>query len=208
MWKIAILALLLSSVPALADLSGDVSEHARKTFDIYRTIIEVDTSKTKGNTPRVARYLADELIAAGFPPEDIEVVRLGDLAALVARYRGDGSSGEKPILFLGHIDVVEANAEDWERPPFKLTSDDVNFYARGTIDNKFGIAQLTSTFIRLKKEGFVPTRDLILAFSGDEESGMTTTRLLAYERPDLAEAEFALNSDAGGGDLDLSLIHI
>ena len=202
MWKIAILALLLSSVPALADLSGDVSEHARKTFDIYRTIIEVDTSKTKGNTPRVARYLADELIAAGFPPEDIEVVRLGDLAALVARYRGDGSSGEKPILFLGHIDVVEANAEDWERPPFKLTSDDVNFYARGTIDNKFGIAQLTSTFIRLKKEGFVPTRDLILAFSGDEESGMTTTRLLAYERPDLAEAEFALNSDAGGGDLD------
>ena len=180
----------------------DVSEHARKTFEIYRTIVEVDTSKTKGNTPRVARYLADELIAAGFPPDDVEVVRLDDLAALTARYRGDGSSGEKPILFLGHMDVVEANAEDWERPPFKLTSDEVNFYARGTIDNKFGVAQLTSTFIRLKKEGFVPTRDLILVFSGDEESGMRTTRMLAYERPDLAEAEFALNSDAGGGDLD------
>ena len=178
------------------------SEHALKTFEIYRTIIEVDTSKTRGNTPRVARYLADELIAAGFPPGDVEVVRLDDLAALVVRYRGDGSSGERPILFLGHIDVVEANAADWERPPFQLTSDDVNFYARGTIDNKFGIAQLTSTFIRLKKEGFVPTRDLILAFSGDEESGMRTTRLLAYERPDLAEAAFALNSDAGGGDLD------
>ena len=180
----------------------DVSEHARKTFEIYRTIVEVDTSKTKGNTPRVARYLADELIAAGFPPDDVEVVRLDDLAALIARYRGDGSSGEKPILFLGHMDVVEANAEDWERPPFKLTSDEVNFYARGTIDNKFGVAQLTSTFIRLKKEGFVPTRDLMLVFSGDEESGMRTTRMLAYERPDLAEAEFALNSDAGGGDLD------
>ena len=179
-----------------------VSEHALKTFEIFKTIIEVDTSKTKGNTPRVARYLADELIAAGFPSEDVELIRLDDLAALVVRYRGDGSSGEKPILFLGHMDVVEALDEDWERPPFKLTSDDTNFYARGTVDNKFGIAQLTSTFIRLKKEGFVPTRDLILAFSGDEESGMRTTRLLAYERPDLAEAEFALNSDAGGGDLD------
>jgi acetylornithine deacetylase/succinyl-diaminopimelate desuccinylase-like protein len=127
-----------------------LSEHAQKTFDIYRTIIEVDTSKTKGNTPRVARYLADELIAAGFPPEDIDIPLVGDAAALVVRYRGDGSAGEKPILFLGHMDVVEAYAEDWERPPFELTFDDKNFYARGTIDNKFGIAQLTSTFIRLK----------------------------------------------------------
>mgnify|MGYP001041920379 FL=1 len=202
MKKLAVIALLTASLAAHAAPPGDVSAHAQKTFEIYRTIVEVDTSKTKGNTPRVARYLADELIAAGFPPEDIEVVRLGDLAALIARYRGDGSSGEKPVLFLGHMDVVEANAEDWERPPFKLTSDEVNFYARGTIDNKFGVAQLTSTFIRLRKEGFVPTRDLILAFSGDEESGMRTTRLLAYERPDLAQAEFALNSDAGGGDLD------
>jgi acetylornithine deacetylase/succinyl-diaminopimelate desuccinylase-like protein len=183
-------------------LPDRVSDHARKTFEIFKTIIEVDTSKTKGNTPRVARYLADELIAAGIPAEDVEVVLVGDRAALIARYRGDGSSGKKPILFLGHMDVVEANAEDWVRAPFELTADDTYFYARGTTDNKFGIAQLTSTFIRLKKEGFVPTRDLILAFSGDEESGMKTTRMLAYDRPDLAEAEFALNSDAGGGDLD------
>jgi carboxypeptidase PM20D1 len=178
------------------------SDHARKTFEIFRTIIEVDTSKSMGNTPRVAQFLADELIEAGFPPSDVEVLRKDDLAALIVRYRGDGSSGEKPILFLGHMDVVEAYAKDWERPPFELTLDETNFYGRGTTDNKFGIAQLTSTFIRLKQEGFVPTRDLILAFSGDEESGMTTTRMLAYERPDLAEAEFALNSDAGGGDLD------
>ena len=77
----------------------------------------------------------------------------------------------------------------------------MNFYARGTIDNKFGVAQLTSTFIRLKQEGFVPNRDLIIVFTGDEESGMTTTRMMAYETPELIEAEFALNSDAGGGDL-------
>ena len=178
------------------------SEHARKTLEIYRTIIEVDTSKHTGNTPKVAKYLADELIAAGFPAEDVEVVMKPPFAALIARYRGNLGAGKKPILLLGHMDVVEANPEDWERPPFQLTQDDVYFYARGAIDNKFGVAQLTSTFIRLKKEGFVPNRDLIIAFSGDEESGMLTTRMLANERPDLAEAEFALNSDAGGGALD------
>ncbi|RPH95959.1 MAG: M20/M25/M40 family metallo-hydrolase, partial [Lysobacterales bacterium] len=163
---------LITSLIALASLGPamaqdePLSEHALKTFEIFKTIVEVDTSKAMGNTPKVARYLADELIAAGFPEEDIEILRKGDLAALIARYRGDGSSGKKPILFLGHMDVVEAYAEDWERPPFTLTSDETNFYARGTIDNKFGVAQLTSTFIRLKKEGFVPTRDLIIAFSG------------------------------------------
>jgi acetylornithine deacetylase/succinyl-diaminopimelate desuccinylase-like protein len=182
----------------------DTSPHAGKTLEIYRTIIEIDTSKLTGNTPRLARYLADELVAAGFPQEDVEVLSKNDRAALVARFRGDGSSGAGPILFLAHMDVVEAHAEDWKRPPFQLTQDDTYFYARGTIDNKFGIAQLTSTFIRLKQAGFVPDRDLYLAFTGDEESGMTTTRLLAYERPDLARAEFALNSDAGGGDLDES----
>jgi acetylornithine deacetylase/succinyl-diaminopimelate desuccinylase-like protein len=176
-------------------------EHARRTLEIYRTIVEVDTSKNTGNTPRVARYLADQLLAAGFPAEDVRIVPRGDFATLIATYRGDGSSGRKPILFLGHMDVVEAYASDWVRPPFELSSDDVNFYARGTIDNKFGVAQLTSTFIRLRQEGFVPDRDLILAFSGDEESGMTTTRMMAYEMPELVEAEFALNSDAGGGDL-------
>lgn len=196
---IALILLLLATAGSAQDRS---SEHARKTFEIYKTIIEVDTSKERGNTLRVAQYLADELIAAGLPSEDVEVVPKDNFAALIARYRGDGSSGNKPILLLAHMDVVEANAEDWERPPFELTQDDKYFYARGTIDNKFGVAQLTSTFIRLKKEGFVPNRDLIIVFSGDEESGMTTTRMLAYERPDLAEAEFALNSDAGGGALD------
>ena len=201
MRKLIVAAVAVCLAPAVVAQDRS-SEHARKTLEIYRTIIEVDTSKNTGNTPKVAKYLADELIAAGFPAEDVEVIMMPPTAALVARYRGNLSSGKKPILLLGHMDVVEANAEDWERPPFELTQDDKYFYARGAIDNKFGIAQLTSTFIRLKKEGFVPNRDLIIAFSGDEESGMLTTRMLASERPDLAEAEFALNSDAGGGALD------
>ncbi len=194
-----IAVVLLSSAPVAAQ---DVnSEHARKTLDIYTRIIEVESSKNLGNVPEIANYLASELLAAGLPEEDIEILPVGETVALIARYRGDDSSGRAPILLLGHMDVVEALPRDWERPPFELTRDDTYFYARGTIDNKFGVAQLTSTFIRLQKEGFVPNRDLIIVFSGDEESTMNSTRVLAYEREDLAEAEFALNSDAGGGDL-------
>ncbi|MEE8496135.1 MAG: M20/M25/M40 family metallo-hydrolase [Xanthomonadales bacterium] len=192
-------SLLSSGVMAAQET---LSEHAQKTLEIYTHIIAVESSKNLGNVPQLANYLADELLAAGFPEEDVEVVPLGETASLIARYRGDGSSLKAPILLLGHMDVVEALLEDWERPPFALTRDDTYFYARGSDDNKFGVAQLTSTFIRLRKEGFVPNRDLIIAFSGDEESDMTTTRMLAYEREDLAKAEFALNSDSGGGDLN------
>ena len=201
MRKVAIVfvACLLSPVMVVAQDTN--SEHAQKTLEIYTRIIGVETSKNLGNVPEVANYLAGELVAAGFPKEDVEILPVGETAALIARYRGDGSSGKAPILLLGHMDVVEARPEDWERPPFQLTRDDTYFFARGSIDNKFGVAQLTSTFIRLMKEGFTPNRDLILVFSGDEESTMISTRVLAYERPDLAEAEFALNSDAGGGTL-------
>ena len=197
---ISLFAAMLLSSGAIAT-QNTLSEHAQKTLEIYTRIIGVESSKNLGNVPKVANCLADELLAAGFPEKDVEIVPLGETVSLIARYRGDGSSGKAPILLLGHMDVVEALLEDWERPPFELTRDDTYFYARGSDDNKFGVAQLTATFIRLRKEGFVPNRDLIIAFSGDEESTMTTTRMLAYEREDLAKAEFALNSDAGGGDL-------
>jgi acetylornithine deacetylase/succinyl-diaminopimelate desuccinylase-like protein len=189
-------AALLLSAPASA-VDRD-SEHATKALEIFTRIIAMETSKNLGNVPGMAEYLANELRAAGFPPENVEVEPMGETASLVVTYRGDGSSAQAPIAFLGHMDVVEALASDWERPPFELTRDDEYFYARGSDDNKFGIAQLVATFIRLKQEGFVPTRDLILAFSGDEETGMETTKMLA-RRPDILRAEFALNSDAGGG---------
>lgn len=202
MKKLMLALASLTLISSLAMAQDRNSEHAKKTLEIYTRIIEVETAKNLGNVPEVANYLASELINAGFPPADVEVLPNGETASLIARYRGNDSSGRAPILLLGHMDVVEARPEDWERPPFELTKDENYFYARGTIDNKFGVAQLTSTFIRLMKEGFVPNRDLILVFSGDEESGMVTTRQLAYDRPDLAEAEFALNSDAGGGELN------
>ena len=105
---ILLLAAVLLPVAGVMAQPDMPSDHARKTFEIFRTIIEIDTSKAMGNTPKVAKFLADELVKAGFPPSDVEVVRKEDLAALIVRYRGDGSSGKKPILFLGHMDVVEA----------------------------------------------------------------------------------------------------
>jgi carboxypeptidase PM20D1 len=137
---------LLSSAVSAQDRN---SEHARKALEIYTNIIEMETSKNLGNVPAMARYLADELIGAGLNAADVEILPVGETAALIARYRGNGSSGKAPILLLAHMDVVEARSEDWERPPFKLTKDDTYFFARGTIDNKFGVAHLTSTFIRL-----------------------------------------------------------
>jgi carboxypeptidase PM20D1 len=193
-----LLAVLFSNAVAAPDTN---SEHARKTLEIYTRIIAMETAKNLGNVPAMANYLADELIAAGLAETDVEILPVGETAALIARYRGDGSSGKAPILLLAHMDIVEARPEDWERPPFELTKDDTYFFARGAKDNKFGVAHLTSTFIRLKKEGFVPNRDLIIVFSGDEEISMNSTKVLAFERPDLAEAAFALNSDAGGGEL-------
>ncbi len=199
MTVVAVLAGLLTAYAANA--SDEEAEHANKTLEVYSHIIGIETSKGLGRVAEMAAYLADELRAAGFPDDDMEIVPLDGTAAFIAKYRGDGSSDKRPVLLLGHMDVVEAYEKDWERPPFELTRDDTFFYARGTADNKFGIAQLTSTFIRLKKTGFVPNRDLILVFSGDEESTMVTTRFLASERPDLATAAFALNSDGGGGSL-------
>lgn len=178
------------------------SAHAKKSLEIYRNIIAMPTVAGRGNVPKMAAYLATEFEQAGFAKQDINIIPKGETAALTVHYRGDGSSGKKPILLLGHMDVVEALAKDWQRPPFQLSQDEHYFYGRGTIDNKLGITMLSAAFIRLKKAGFVPNRDLIIAFTGDEETGMLTTKMLANDRPELAQAEFALNSDAGGGDLD------
>ncbi len=193
-------ALALSSAATAQTDAARTSDEV-KALDIYRTIIEMRTAEGHGKVPEMAAFLADELKKAGFSDEDIHILPTEETASLVVRYRGDGSSGKKAILFLGHMDVVDAKREDWELDPFKLTEKDGYFFGRGTIDNKYGVMNLTQTFIRLKKQGFVPNRDLVLAFSGDEKTGMVTTKMLAYDRKDLTDAEFALNSDAGGGSL-------
>ena len=170
-----------------------------KAREIYATVIGMRTAKGHGKVPEMAAYLAGELKSAGFAEKDIEIIPLGETAALAVRYRGDGSSGKKPILFMAHMDVVDAKREDWEHDPFVLREEDGYFVGRGTSDNKYGVVNITQSFMRLKREGFVPNRDLVLAFTGDEETDMATTRMLAYDRKDLTDAEFALNSDGGGG---------
>jgi len=110
---LVIAGLLSTPTMAAQDINSD---HARKTLEIFTRIIGVESSKNLGNVPEVANYLASELIAAGIPEEDVEIVPLGETVSLIARYRGDGSSGKAPILLLGHMDVVEALAKDWERP--------------------------------------------------------------------------------------------
>lgn len=172
-----------------------------KAREIFRRVIAFKTSVGLGQVPAMANYLAGEFRAAGFPEADVHVLPLGETASLVVRYRGDGSRG-KPILLMAHMDVVTAKREDWQRDPFTLVEESGYFYGRGTYDVKNGVTTLTAAFLRLRAEGFVPTRDLVIMFTGDEETTAYTTQELAHNHRELIDADFALNSDAGVGRLD------
>ena len=192
-------ALVLAATSAAAQ-TPSAAERAQ-ALELYRHIVQLDTSVEGARTPEAAAYLAEQFRADGIPAEDIHVLPHGATAALLFRYRGDGSGG-RPILLLGHLDVVPAHRSDWERDPFTLVEENGFFFGRGSLDNKAGVANIASTVIALRREGFRPTRDLIVWFSGDEEtSGETTRELLSQHRDLIADAEFALNSDAGGGQL-------
>jgi acetylornithine deacetylase/succinyl-diaminopimelate desuccinylase-like protein len=168
--------------------------------EIFANIIGIESSIGKGKVPLVAKYLAERFQAGGFPAADIHILPLGETASLVVRYRGSGSGG-RPIAFIAHMDVVTAKRSDWQRDPYRLIEENGFFFGRGTSDVKQEVALLTATFLRLKAEGFVPTRDLIIAFSGDEETAQATARDLVTNHRDLVDAEFALNGDGGGGVL-------
>ena len=211
MRKVTIITTLviLWGSPSLAqDSSADYTKpYQQKALEIYRESISYRSAAGHGNVPALAEYLASHFRQGGFSDEDIDVLPFtldsGEkTAGLVVRYRGDGSSGKEPILLLAHMDVVDALPKDWERDPFTLIEEDGYFFGRGSLDDKFGTTALTATFLRLKTEGFTPTRDLIIAFTGDEESGMITTRRMVTTHRDLVDAEFVLNADAGGGVLD------
>jgi len=200
MHLLAIPIAVLMVCTSLAAQRGS-AEYDRLGREILKELVETDTTQTTGNTTLAAERMAARLLAAGFPRADVQVVGNAERRGnLVARYRGRGT--RKPVLFLAHLDVVDARREDWTFDPFVLTERDGFFYGRGTLDVKGGAATLMTTFVRLRQEGFVPDRDLILALTADEEGGNNNgVQWLLANRRDLIDAEYCINVDAGGGEL-------
>jgi acetylornithine deacetylase/succinyl-diaminopimelate desuccinylase-like protein len=165
--------------------------------EIFKQLIEINTTDSVGNVTTAAEAMAARLRDAGFPDKDVIVAGPTDRKKnLVARFHGTGK--RKPLLFIGHLDVVEARREDWTTDPFQFIEKDGYFYGRGTQDMKQGDAMLIANFIRLKKEGFVPDRDVIVALTADEEGGnYNGVDWLLKEHRDWVDAEYCINLDGG-----------
>ncbi len=195
-------AMLAPTAPAQAAGRAPLTADQQQAFDIYRDIIAIRTARGQAKTPEMVAYLVNRLKQAGFADVDIMVSDYDSagekVQGLIVRLAAAKPDGRKPIVLLGHMDVVDALAEDWVLPPFTLTEQDGYFFGRGTTDNKYGITNLVQTFIRLKKEGWSPRRDLYLVFSGDEETGMISTRAQADYVAANIDPAYVLNSDAGG----------
>jgi acetylornithine deacetylase/succinyl-diaminopimelate desuccinylase-like protein len=167
--------------------------------DILRELIAIRSTHDNGTTEAAKAVLA-RLNAAGFPPADAQLLVPEDFPRsgnVVARLHGRGKG--KPVLYLCHLDVVEAKAADWSRDPFQLTEDSGYLYGRGTIDMKGQDAAVLAALIRMKREGYVPARDIVVAFTADEEAGGLSNGvawLLAHHR-DLIDAQLVVNPDGG-----------
>jgi len=192
------LLLSIASFPAPAQLDPATKQLSR---DIFQQLIEINTTDSVGSTTVAANAMAQRLLDAGFPKEDVVVLGPNERKGnLVARIHGTGPA--KPFLLIGHLDVVEALRSDWTTDPFQFVEKDGYFYGRGTQDIKEGDAIFITTFIRLKKEGYKPDRDIILALTADEEGGKSNgVDWLLKNHRDLIDAAFVLNADAGGVDM-------
>ncbi len=194
--------LCLASGPTAADdaLVPGLSPEEQRAENMLRELIAFETTIEKPEENRRAmEYVAEELRAAGFTDDDIQLVSPQDgVYGLIVRYRGQGTA--KPILALAHMDVVTATPDAWAFPPFSLGVKDGFYLGRGTDDNKAGVVQIFANFIRLKQEGWVPGRDIVAAITGDEETQMIMAPWFASEESGLLDAEYALNSDGGGGE--------
>ena len=172
----------------------------RLSRDILEELLGINTTDSIGSTTTAANAMAKRLLDAGFPPADVKVLGPNDRKGnMVARMHGSGAAGLKPILMIGHLDVVEARRADWTSDPFRLIEKDGYFYGRGTQDMKSSDVALVSAFIRLRGEGFRPNRDLIVALTADEEGGKSNgVDWLLKNHRELIDAAFVLNADSGG----------
>ena len=176
---------------------ADEATH-RLAHDIFNQLIEINTTDSVGSVTAAAEAMAQRFREGGFPESDIRVLGPNDRKKnVVVRLHGSGK--HKPVLLIGHLDVVEARRGDWTTDPFKFAEQEGYFYGRGTSDMKDGDAIMSATLIRMKKEGYVPSRDIILAMTADEEGGTSNgVDWLLKNHRELIDAEFVLNHDGGG----------
>jgi carboxypeptidase PM20D1 len=196
-----ILSLSLSDT-ALSTSQPSLEDYSDRVVALLRDAISRETTVGQGQVPAYAESLRQVFLTAGFTEQNLVIAPYGETASLIVQYPGDDSSGRKPILFSSHMDVVTADPESWTRHPFELQEDNTFFYGRGVLDNKFDVSILTTLFVSLKETGFVPNRDLVIAFTGDEETYQETVQHLTREYRDQIDAEFALVVDGGGGVLN------
>jgi acetylornithine deacetylase/succinyl-diaminopimelate desuccinylase-like protein len=194
--RLPLAILVCLAFPALLRSQSTDATH-QLAHDIFKQLIEINTSDSVGSTTVAAEAMAKRLRDAGYPDSDLYVggpnSRKGNL---VARLHGSGA--RKPILMIGHLDVVEARRDDWSFDPFVFLEKDGYFFGRGSIDMKSGDTFLMIAMIRMKQEGFKPDRDIILALTADEEGGQSNgVDWLLKNHRDLIDAEYALNPDAG-----------
>jgi len=174
-----------------------------KTREVFKQAIEIPSVHNRGEMPRMAKLLADQFRAAGIPEQDIHVMPYEALpgdktVALIVRWRSPHAT-QKPMMILGHMDVVEAKREDWKFDPFVFREEGGYFLGRGTSDMKNGDVATTMAAVKLMSEGFKPNRDIIFFYSGDEETRGVGATLGSTEWRNLTEAEFGLNADGGCG---------
>ena len=182
-----------------APASATPDAHESLAREILREMIDTRSTHDVGST-ELARKVQARLLAAGFAPADAQLLIPADhprAGNVVARLHGSGKG--KPVLYLCHLDVVAANPEDWTRDPFHLSEDDGWLYGRGTIDMKGQDAAVLAALLRMKSEHFTPQRDIVVAFTADEESGGERNGVdwLLTEHRDLVDAGLVINPDGG-----------
>jgi acetylornithine deacetylase/succinyl-diaminopimelate desuccinylase-like protein len=188
-------------MPAAVGAQATLTPHQRAAREVYEQLVEINTVDSVGSVTTAVRAMAARFRAAGFPAADIHIVvppGKPTKGNLIVRYRGRGGA-QKPILLLAHLDVVAALRTDWSRDPFELQEANGFFYGRGTADDKAMASMFVANLLRYRKEGFVPSRDLILALTADEEGGDANgVDFLVRNHRGLIDAAYAINEGGGG----------